>query len=64
MADEKKSIIHCCIDKDVYDMLIAHCNAKGQTKTTAIKRAIKAYCQPVVEKNQQSQNIQNIQNKE
>ena len=49
MADTSKTIIHCCVEKDIYDMLITHCNATGQTKTTAIKRAIKAYCQPVVD---------------
>lgn len=39
-----KSIIHCCIDRDVHDMLMAHCEKTGQTKTMAIKRAILAYC--------------------
>lgn len=39
-----KTIIHCCVEKETYDMLIRHCEATGQTKTTAIKRAIKAYC--------------------
>lgn len=47
---KSKTIIHCCIEKEVYDLLIQHCNQTGQTKTTAVKRAIKAYCQPVVDK--------------
>lgn len=42
--DGNKMIIHCCIEKDVYEMLIKHCDATGQTKTTAIKRAIREYC--------------------
>lgn len=41
---DSKTIIHCCVEKDIYDMLIRHCEATGQTKTTAIKRAIKEYC--------------------
>ena len=49
-TNSKKTIIHCCVDKDVYDLLIAHCKAMGQTKTTAIKRAIMSYCKPVVDK--------------
>lgn len=49
MADNSKTIIHCCVEKDVYDLLIKHCDATGQTKTTAIKRAIKAYCKPVID---------------
>lgn len=40
-----KEIIHCCVEREVYDMLTAHCDRTGQTKTTAVKRAIKAYCQ-------------------
>lgn len=43
MADSK-TIIHCCIDKGTHDILIAHCERTGQTKTTAVKRAILAYC--------------------
>ena len=39
-----KAIIHCCIDRRIYEMLTRHCEETGQTKTTAIKRAIKAYC--------------------
>ena len=50
MSKQSRTIIHCCIEKDVYDLLINHCNQTGQTKTTAVKRAIKAYCQPVVDK--------------
>lgn len=50
MANSKKTIIHCCIEKDIYEMLMKHCNETGQTKTTAVKRAIKAYCQPIVDK--------------
>jgi len=49
MADNSKTIIHCCVEKDVYDLLIKHCEATGQTKTTAIKRAIRAYCKPVID---------------
>lgn len=45
-----KTIIHCCIEKEIYDMLMKHCNETGQTKTTAVKRAIKAYCKPIVDK--------------
>lgn len=45
-----KAIIHCCVERDVYEMLSAHCERTGQTKTTAVKRAIKAYCEPVVGK--------------
>ena len=41
--------IHCCVDKDIYDLLMQHCNQTGQTKTTAVKRAIKAYCKPTVD---------------
>ena len=44
MGEKNKTIIHCCIDKDIYDMLIKHCEETGQTKTTAIKRAISEYC--------------------
>lgn len=43
MADNK-TIIHCCVDKQVHDLLVAHCERTGQTKTTAVKRAILAYC--------------------
>lgn len=39
-----KEIIHCCIGKDAYEMLMRHCEETGQTKTTAIKRAIREYC--------------------
>lgn len=42
---DAKTIIHCCVEKDVYDMLMRHCEETGQTKTMAIKRAIRAYCQ-------------------
>lgn len=56
MAEKSKTIIHCCIEKDIYDMLIRHCNETGQTKTTAVKRAIKAYCKPIIEK----ENAENI----
>lgn len=45
-----KAIIHCCVERDVYELLSAHCERTGQTKTTAVKRAIKAYCEPVVGK--------------
>lgn len=41
---DAKTIIHCCVDRGTYEMLMKHCEATGQTKTTAIKRAIKAYC--------------------
>lgn len=41
---EAKAIIHCCVERDVYEMLVRHCEDTGQTKTTAIKRAIRAYC--------------------
>ena len=44
MADNRKAIIHCCIEKSVYDMLTEHCARTGQTKTMAIRRAILAYC--------------------
>ncbi len=40
----EKSIIHCCVEREVYDMLSEHCEKTGQTKTTAVKRAIRAYC--------------------
>ena len=50
MAKDNKAIIHCCVEKEVYDKLMAHCNATGQTKTTAVKRAINEYCKDVVEK--------------
>lgn len=43
---EEKAIIHCCVERDVYEMLSRHCERTGQTKTTAIKRAIRAYCSP------------------
>lgn len=46
----EKAIIHCCVERDVYELLSAHCERTGQTKTTAVKRAIKAYCEPVVNK--------------
>ena len=40
----EKAIIHCCVERDVYELLAEHCERTGQTKTTAVKRAIKAYC--------------------
>lgn len=40
-----KAIIHCCIEREVYELLLAHCEKTGQTKTTAVKRAIRAYCE-------------------
>lgn len=49
----EKSIIHCCVDREVYEMLEKHCEKTGQTKTTAVKRALAAYCGPVVEANRQ-----------
>lgn len=45
----EKAIIHCCVDRDVYEMLERHCEQTGQTKTTAVKRALMAYCAPVVD---------------
>lgn len=58
MAENNKTIIHCCVEKEIYDMLIEHCNITGQTKTTAIKRAINNYCKPIVDKeNKNNQNI-------
>jgi len=50
MANNNRTIIHCCVDKEIYDMLMRHCAETGQTKTTAVKRAIKAYCKPVVDR--------------
>ena len=44
MAAEKKAIIHCCMEREIYDMLMDHCEKTGQTKTMAIRRAILAYC--------------------
>lgn len=44
MAKEK-AIIHCCIERETHELLMEHCRQTGQTKTTAIKRAIKAYCE-------------------
>lgn len=44
MAENRKAIIHCCIEREVHDLLMEHCRQTGQTKTTAIKRAIRAYC--------------------
>lgn len=44
MAAEKKAIIHCCVEREVYDMLMDHCEKTGQTKTMAIRRAIQHYC--------------------
>ena len=32
--------ISCYIRSDIYNALIQHCNATGQTKTVAIERAI------------------------
>lgn len=49
----EKSIIHCCVDREVYEMLERHCEKTGQTKTTAVKRALAAYCKPTVEANRQ-----------
>lgn len=46
MAEKnKKAIIHCCIDRESYELLMEHCARTGQTKTTAVKRAIAAYCE-------------------
>lgn len=45
----KNPILHCCVEKDVHDLLMAHCKATGQTKTMAIKRAILMYCKNTVE---------------
>lgn len=45
MAENKKAIIHCCIEREVHDLLMEHCRRTGQTKTTAIKRAIASYCE-------------------
>lgn len=41
---KRKAVIHCCIDGEILAMLERHCEKTGQTKTTAIKRAIRAYC--------------------
>ena len=40
----KKEIIHCCVDRETYELLQAHCDRTGQTKTMAIRRAVRAYC--------------------
>lgn len=45
----EKAIIHCCVDRDVYEMLERHCEKTGQTKTTAVKRALLSYCMSVLE---------------
>lgn len=45
MPDTRKGIIHCCIDRETYQMLLDHCAKTGQTKTMAIKRALQAYCE-------------------
>ena len=41
---KRKCIIHCCVGRDTYELLKAHCARTGQTKTTAVRRAIAAYC--------------------
>lgn len=41
----KKAIIHCCVERDVHELLMEHCARTGQTKTMAIRRAIQSYCE-------------------
>ena len=43
-SDEKRAL-HCQLDKATYDMLVDFCEISGQSKTVAIRRAIKAYCE-------------------
>jgi predicted DNA-binding protein len=47
MADQKeiKKALHCQLDKETYDELVKYCEKSGQSKTVAIRRAIKAYCE-------------------
>ena len=42
--DEKRAL-HCQLDKSTYDLLVDFCDKSGQSKTVAIRRAIKAYCE-------------------
>lgn len=43
--NEEKKALHCQLDKTTYDMLVSFCEKSGQSKTVAIRRAIKAYCE-------------------
>ena len=43
--NEEKKALHCQLDKATYDMLVDFCEKSGQSKTVAIRRAIKAYCE-------------------
>lgn len=43
--NEEKKALHCQLDKTTYDMLVDFCEKSGQSKTVAIRRAIKAYCE-------------------
>lgn len=52
----KSPIIHCCVEKGIYDLLVKHCKATGQTKTTAVKRAIQAYCSDTVQAGEKQEN--------
>ena len=45
MAKPKKNgtYLNVCIDSDIYDKLEQVCESAGQTKTTAVERALSAY---------------------
>ncbi len=45
MAKPKKNgtYLNVCIDSDIYDKLEQLCESAGQTKTTAVERALSAY---------------------
>lgn len=38
------NIIHCRIERQVYDLLTEYCTITGQVKAEAVRRAIRAYC--------------------
>lgn len=38
-------ILNINLSADVYDILEEHCERAGQTKTLAVERAIRLYCQ-------------------
>lgn len=60
MARPKKNgtYLNVCIEKPIYDRLVALCDDAGQTKTIAVERALTAYLDDYEDKRQKLKELE------
>lgn len=60
MARPKKNgtYLNVCIEKTIYDRLVAFCGKAGQSKTVAVERALTAYLDDYEEKQRKLEQLE------